>query len=332
MDTAPFTELPELFEHTKRSDWGLAILTWEGRDKRCYQFQDGRLRTFKKGFYGFLKAVDRPVDEVREIVDQLAQRHAVVTARQEVMAEAKKAGSKLMTFEDQVRVFKHLYPGGFSDPAYLDKVRGTEETRRKKHREPAIADARKRLSRERLSELIEARDFAAVHAEALAAVNGTDIASQKTDRVALQKLEASAHEDFANALFEMLYGEGPVAQRFDRYVKVLGEGSQTRVTWPLATAVQALVFPTDRVAVKPSVFRQQAKWMAPRLMFDNDPVGHQYEQLESMAFSIRRRLEQADIPPSDLMDVYDFIWITLRPKAKEILDSFYALDSPSEEE
>ena len=44
------TEGPTLYRHVKREQWGYAVLADEQMDRRTFQFQDGRRRTFKKGF------------------------------------------------------------------------------------------------------------------------------------------------------------------------------------------------------------------------------------------------------------------------------------------
>jgi hypothetical protein len=38
-----------------------------------------------------------------------------------------------------------------------------------------------------------------------------------------------------------------------------------------------------------------------------------------MTFRLRMRLEQAGHEPRDLMDVYQFVWTTLRPSAKAFI-------------
>ena len=47
-----------LYRHTKRPEWGVAILAWERGGRRAYQFEDGRLRKFREGYYSLMKPVD----------------------------------------------------------------------------------------------------------------------------------------------------------------------------------------------------------------------------------------------------------------------------------
>ena len=115
-------------------------------------------------------------------------------------------------------------------------------------------------------------------------------------------------------------GDGPYEARFTRWVDVLSHSDEDRVTWPLATAIQALVQPAQHVAIKPSVFRAQAQWMAPSMPYESTPSGDLYTRMHKMSMEVARRLEKAELPPRDLLDVYDFIWTTLRPKARKLLD------------
>ena len=62
---------PTLYAHSKRPRWGFAILAWEGREQRRYQFQDGQLRTFKRGYYELLEEVEDPVERAVDIVRDL---------------------------------------------------------------------------------------------------------------------------------------------------------------------------------------------------------------------------------------------------------------------
>ena len=64
-------KIQTLYQHQARPQWGLAILAWEGRDKRRYQFQDGKLRTFKQGYYEKLTPVTETDGSPEEIVRDL---------------------------------------------------------------------------------------------------------------------------------------------------------------------------------------------------------------------------------------------------------------------
>ena len=68
---------------------------------------------------------------------------------------------------------------------------------------------------------------------------------------------------FATGLFDLLYGSGPIAQRFDRWCTLSRAGlprAQTRVlTWPVATVFAFLALPRVHFFLKPTVTRLAAR-------------------------------------------------------------------------
>ena len=57
---------PKLYQHTKRPEWGLAILAWDRGSRRAFQFEDGKLRVFKQGYYEMVEEVSGAVDREAE--------------------------------------------------------------------------------------------------------------------------------------------------------------------------------------------------------------------------------------------------------------------------
>lgn len=313
-------ELPQLYKHRTRGDWGLAILAWEGRDKRRYQFQDGKARTFKEGYFGFLEEVDKPVDVTAGIVAELEQKLDLTRARREVIEQAKSDGRELTTFNDQRRIFDMLFEGGFEDPEYVATIRGTDaNVRRKGHLDPAIADAAEAFSKERLGGLLEAGDYEAMHASVAKVLNRTSLTSGKAHVGHLLAMPEGRKESFAKAFEDALWGADDFDKRFNRLVTAMSWGDNTP-SWQLVTTPLALTHPDRHICVKPSVFRTQAKWMAPRLSHDTVPSGTVYLRYRAMASLIRDRLRDGEQAPRDLLDVYTFIWNTLRPAGRALLN------------
>ncbi len=320
-------QLQTLYAHRKRPRWGFAILAWEGREQRHYQFQDGQLRTFKKGYYELLTEVDEPVDRALDIVRDLKAMLRIERGRRDSGATPKSL-EHLVSFDDQLRLFTALYPAGFVDGAWVSEMRGEPGARRlKRHRDPAIEEARRKLGRDALDAWIASGDHRAVCEAAKTVLAGTDLAGSK-DTAALRRLPEGEAPAFARALRDLLYGDDRYALRFTAFTGVLDRASSAargqRVGWPLATALSALVHPNDHFAIKPSVARQQAQWIAPGMAYDANPNAELYKRLLAMADSVRRRLERAGHAPRDLLDVYDFMIATLRPKTRELLTAIEA--------
>lgn len=318
METAR-ESLEPLYTHSKRPSWGLAILAWEGSEQRRYQFQDGQLRTIKHGFYHLLEPVDEPFDSARDIVRDLKSMLRIERVRR-APEPTPKSLTSIISFDDQVAIFDHYYPKGFEDPTWIEEVRGGEDIARlKRHRTPAVEEAKELLHEEAVDELISNKDYAGLLERAKTVLAATNLTTSK-DTAALRALPDEDLEAMSLALRDLLYGEGAYEDRFTRWVDVLSHSDDERVTWPLATGIQALVQPETHVAIKPSVFRAQAQWMAPTMPYESTPTGDLYSRMHKMAVEVARRLEKADHPPRDMLDVYDFVWTTLRPKARKLLD------------
>ena len=85
----------------------------------------------------------------------------------------------------------------------------------------------------------------------------------------------------------------------------------TAPSWALATTVPALVLPDRHFAVRPAKVRQQAKWMAPQLKVGRSPLGKSYQAIVTMALAVKNSLELEGLAPADLVDVADFMAVTL---------------------
>jgi hypothetical protein len=308
-----------LYEHVKRPEWGLAILASEADDRQQFQFEDGQARTFKKGFAHFMKPVDRPLDKTLATMRNLKamMRDA---GMYDTSTTTTTTSETDVSVTEQLSMFKLVYPEAFEDPTYLEEVRGEGVTKPlKRHRAAAIAKAQEELAKDRVESMLAEQDYAGIHAALLKVMASTDMAPTKEAKL-LKDVSDDAKKALAEALVDVLYGEGDYGERFDRYLGALREALGRRPSWELATVASALVHPAEHVCIKGSAFRSQARSMAPSLRFDaTSATGPLYERLRVMAGRLKEQLEEAGAPPRDLVDVYDFVWATQRPSAKKLL-------------
>lgn len=302
-----------LYRHAKRPEWGVAILAWEKGPRRAYQFEDGRLRKFREGYYSLME----PADDV-------ARSQAVINGLQNALEANKGQGSPkvlepVASFEAQIELFRKLYPEGFHDPDWVADHREDEGGRAlKRHREPIMERAKTALSKERCDELIEGGR----HAELVESV--TDILGD-TNLVALKhvkplkRLDEREAREFAEAVREVLHGEGPFDPRFQKYLRVMGHIYDDRPSWRIATALPAIMDPQEQVCVRRSAFVRQAAAIAPLARYSRKARTSSYKNFRRVAFVVRERLEEEGFEPRDLLDVYDFIWATLRKAALDHL-------------
>lgn len=309
-DTAPQPG-DRLYQHVKRKQWGMAVLTWERDGKRGYQFEDGELRVFAEGFYKFLEEVEPPPEQAARLMAKLGRQGGLGKG------DAKDEDRKL-TFEEQLQVFLEQYADGFAGAEWKNGHRGEGASRRlKRHRDSAAANARELLGKDALDGLIAAGDHAEVLKRMTDIVHGTDLVTRaQAEPVARAKPSAALSE----GLRDVLYGEGDYEARFDEYCRLLLEAGRKQLSWPLASSIPALVQPEAHVAVRPTVLAKQAQWAYPRLRYSTKPEGRVYTRILTMARTVRDTLTKGGHPPKDMLDVYDFMLATLRPAAQKILD------------
>ncbi|HLT37466.1 MAG TPA: hypothetical protein VK034_14335 [Enhygromyxa sp.] len=305
-DPNPSSADVALVRHRKRQDWGVAALLWERDGKRGYQFSDGNLRVFKRGFYHLLESAEPPEDGSAKAVRRLAR-----LAR----ADELTAATRLPTLRDQISLFRRHHPEGFAGKSWQREHRGAGIGKRlKRHRDPAIEEAQ-RLTAEQLEPLIASFSWPEIHARLLHVAGNVDLISSAQ----LRKLEAlTPSRELATALRDWVSGEADepeLERRFKALVRVLDSAA----SWPVVTAIAGLVDPEYHVCVRPSVFEFQAKMLLTNFRPTKRPSYAGYRQYRHVAQTVFDELVNAGLPPSDLLDVHDFIAETLRPAARDEL-------------
>jgi hypothetical protein len=300
-----------LYKHVKRPNWGLAILAWTKNDKRGYQFEDGKLRVFKAGFFNFFEEVDPPADRSQGALVRLNR----ALGRNEALRKRSSGDTILISLNEQIAYYKEKYPDGFLGKSWKKTMRGLDSNKIfKRHRDPAIKMARKKLSKDILDSLITKQEYDQVIRNLIEVLNPTDLVTATKLRP-LREAPSSHKQTIALTLRALLYDStDPFTERFNSFVASIGKPS-----WELATAPLALVSPKEHVCVRPSVFKKQAIWMAPRLEHPRVPTVKAYQRYLEMTKAIATQLKESGMPIGDFLDVHDFIYETLRPTAEKDL-------------
>ncbi len=312
--TAAARGVTELYRHSLRPGWGLAVIAWEDGSRRGYQFDDGKLRVFKQGYYSLLE----PATDVNGSAD------AIITDLRDTIslsgnAHDAKELAPAYPFDQQVRIFEMLYPGGFSSQRWVADCRGDARMRRvKRHRGPASDDARTRLAAAWIDDRLAADAPGEVVAVLAEVLRGTDLVpAAKVTR--LEEMGQEHWSAVAQGLRDVLWGERPYGKRFKDYVAALTAALGERPNWRLATAAQALVHPSKHMCVRRTAMLKQAALFAPRAAYTKKPRRLAYSNFRKVARITRDRLLDAGHEPRDLLDIHDFIWKTLRPAAAKLL-------------
>ena len=303
---------PRIFEHVSRKDWGRSVLLQEIPDKRTFLFEDGAERSFRPDYWHKMELVDVQVNEAVRI-DRLARRNQAPApgSTRKSKAPLKKPD---ITFEEQVAYFMQLYPVGFEDEAYVKAERGVQGGKgAEKLKDAALERAEELLSQNNLRELMDAGSYEDLHQMVYEILTSTKSTTQKAEATRFKNMSDEMRETFAQALYELLYGERTYPIRFDSLVAALEiEGG---ATWPLATLLPALVYPADHIFVKPTFFKKQALILDVDPKYDTTPNATTYDQFLETARKTMDLLQQAGQRPRDMWDVHVFICKTLSPKA-----------------
>jgi hypothetical protein len=303
-----------LYRHSQKPEWGLALLAWERNGRRAFQFEDGNFRKIQEGYYDLLDPVEESDGSVTAVRANL---QAAVRARRD--GSEQKVEKAVCTFEQQMALFTKLYPKGFADPQWKADKRGSASgSDLKRHREPSLVAMKEALDLSRAGSLIEEGSHGEVTESILDVLAGTNLVPLSHVKN-LRRLDDEESSEYAEAAFRLAHGEGSFDERFRAYLVVLGRLLAGRPSWRIATALPALLFPQEEVAVRRSAFIRQAGSIAPTGNYSRKARATSYRSFRRMAGKVRDRLDKAGHEPADFLDVHDFIWTTLRKSALDHL-------------
>lgn len=304
------TVTPTLFLLESQPDWGHAALMDDRDGKLTLVFEHGGRRVFAKAQVKGLKQAELGADEARMVDAKLRGRpmpHRNATKKPIKRIVAPTAA--FASFEAQVAWFEKFFPGGFGGERFISEERGAPEAKGKKgYKTAAIALAQASLSPERLASATPEETFEV----AKKLLSFTNLVFPMEGPIPFKSMKEEDRQEFVTALGGLLHGEGPYGARFEGFVQSIhlwdDEGKARKVTWPLATLLQAYYAPEQHTFVKPTVFEKQG--LVFHLKADKQqPVnGTGYATFLEVARKTSERLVAAGHPPRDLMDVYSFIW------------------------
>ena len=127
-------------------------------------------------------------------------------------------------------------------------------------------------------------------------------------RDAVKSPEGAA--EFAEGLFDYLYGEGALSDRFARWIRRVAAlpRRQTRVlTWPVATVFGFIGDPANHMFVKPNVTKIAAREYGYPFEYVSRPNPETYQSVLDFAARIRR--DHRDLRARDMIDAQSFMWV-----------------------
>jgi hypothetical protein len=296
------SEFPALFAHGTRKDWGVSVLAGVRDGKRRYLFESGVERVMGSGAHDMMRKI-APLD--RDQQSTLARLVALVARGQGLPDPSKAAGFVLL---EQITSLRTAFPEGFSDPSWAAAGRAT------RLRGTVLTEARELLSVKALDAQLKAQRFDALWesvSKVLRATNWIPSAQLKAaPRIGLDSL--------ASTVRELLYGTATLEQRIDRFVAAYETAFRQPPRWETATALLAIMFPADHVLIDLGAFRKQLKALGSKGTLSQRPSGSAYTRCANAARIIATKLAENSETPADLLDVHDFIRLTVKapPTAK----------------
>ncbi len=295
--------------HSKKQEWGRALLLWRREEKRAYQFEDGSMRVFAERFCSLLQPALRPDPALRAQLRDQAVANGHVGARKGP-GKGRAHQGPMPTVADQAEVFENLFDGGFEGEAWRNACRAAEGRRSlKRHVDPAVERAQVDLSQAALRAHLESGNPRAV-VDAIMNVVGMTTLATKTQRTAISDLNVddALALAFINYLHDIRTGaQGPL----DKLRLELARHDLKKVPWTVLTAAKALLHPDMHLFVRPTAVRQQAKLLMPNFKLSSVPTPECYARCLEMAVGIRNELRAAGFAPRDLLDVAEFMRVTL---------------------
>jgi hypothetical protein len=309
------TGTPTLFVLENQPDWGRATLLDDKDGRLVLFFEHAGRKVFIKDKVKGLNAAELTADEAKTVDARLRGRNPQSgptrkPAKAKLKAKAVKPPTAAFpSFDAQVRWFETFFPGGFAGEKFSSEERGSPEAKGKKgFKTAAIALAQERLTPERLASSTPDEVFEV----AKKLLSFTNLLFPMEGPIPFKTLKEEDRASFTAALTDLLHGEGPHAQRMERFAESVRisdtDGKARKVTWPLATLLQALYAPEQHTFVKPSFFEKQGLLINLTADRSQPVTGVGYDTFLDVARKTSDRLVAAGHQPRDLMDVYSFIW------------------------
>lgn len=199
--------------------------------------------------------------------------------------------------------FLHYFKKGFSDATYISWER--------QYKLNAHFQFQQQLNKSEYERLLLTRKFSDIALTAVRIESRTNLLFS-FEKMALRDAvkPASGAKDFAEGLYEYVYGKQTMEQRFNQFSEVISSlpKKQTKVhTWPLQTVFGFIANPQEHIFLKPKVTQTAAQNYEFNFQYTSKPNWETYKSLLDFADQIRN--DNADLKPQDYIDIQSFIWV-----------------------
>lgn len=216
-----------------------------------------------------------------------------------------------VSMQQAVRNFLAIFPGGFSDPAYIGDRRSGERAYKWTAHEAFEAT----LGHGRGEELLageEIEEAARLALAVVAKVNLLSIFEHAAMRDGCKDLDAAKR--FLRALFDLISRDVPEEGPFEALVAAVQElparaGKSSPNKWTVVTILPFLARPEAFPFLKPEATKHAADLLGFDLMYHATPNWRTYRLLLRLGDNLAARLRANGLKPEDWIDLQSFIWL-----------------------
>lgn len=200
---------------------------------------------------------------------------------------------------EQLRTrFLTEFPGGFASQHFFKEER--------EYKLAACDLMQELLNAASFGELLAASDYAEICKRALQVVNKTNLIFPNEKMSLKDGLKTSdGQKRFAESLYQLLYGQSSLAERFTQYADCLLALGAAK--WTTATYFLFITYPECQMFMKPVVTQDAAAVCGFTLNYWKDPNWDTYQRLLAFAEDLKAKL--TDLEPKDMIDIQSFIWL-----------------------
>ena len=274
-------------KHPKMSDWGIGqVLENIAPNKVKVFFVNAGEKTLDINYVNLVK------------VEGAKASHPLLD---NPIAKPKKGTTdkQYISLPDAKKDFIIMFPNGFKDEGYKQIERD--------YKYEAHNLLTTILSEQVITKLLKSKDYEEVCKRALQVVNKTNLIFPNEKMDLKDGLELLKNKKwFSETLFNLLYQEGDIEQRFMAFADCLLAIGAAK--WTIATYFLFLRYPDEHMFLKPAVTKKAADLSAFELNYKPELNWLTYHTLLKFAAYLRTELTKLGLKPRDMIDVQSFMW------------------------
>jgi hypothetical protein len=302
-------ETHRFVRHPRKPEWGVGELVTQDDGRFVYRFEDGETRRFN----GDGLAMFEPVSE-SEIASTKRGARKVAESPGARAPKVKPEDIPVQSLDEQIEIFKTLYPEGFADERYIDERRGVGGAKPTRlERQLSIANESFEKESLRTILIMSRGKGMLVPCRRVLALEGGLVPVH--EGLALSQFLSGVPDDqrFAEDLFSLLFGRGDLALRIDDFFKTIHASSRS---WGILSALLALVSPEVYAPIDSQLTARQLALAELPTRIVPVPNGAEFVAVQSAVRSFYVKLMESGLIPRDLLDLHAFTLCTLAPDAK----------------